>query len=286
MKLHFLYIFFTLIFINPVICSQNLIFYEFDFPPFLITSGEFSEHGILNYFKEAFISEFSDYTLVVRQSNDMKIWSELNKKPNIIISAGLKTVGRLQLGFYSEPYLLLLPNGIIIDKSNYDNIKPYLNEIVEVKLELLITESKLKGGISLEQEYGGIIDETLKKHRYNSNIYPDYYKSFEEKIYTVSNGVLDYVFGYPVEAAYFMKKNPELSSTIMNVPIEGMTGYSLVYMIVSKSDIGQNVIKEINTFIDKTIKQKEFHEKYEYWLDEESKKRYRRYIKEVFNIIY
>lgn len=285
-KLHYLYIFFTLLLTSPGISSQDIIFYEFDFPPFLITSGEFAEHGILNYFKKVFLAEFSDYDLTVHQSNDMKIWSELNKKPNVIISAGLKTSERLQQGIYSIPYLLLLPNGIIIDRSNYDNIKPYLNEIGEVKLEALITESRLKGGISLEQVYGGIIDETLTKHRYNKNIYPDYFKSFEDKIYTVSNRELDYVFGFPVEAEFFMKKHPETGGEIMNLAIEGMTEFSLVYMIVSKSELGQTMIEEINTFINKTIRQKEFHEKYEYWLDEENKIRYRRYIKEVFNIVY
>lgn len=262
-----------------------MIFYEFDFPPFLIPSGEFTEHGILNYFRDSFIEEFDDYTLIVKRSNDMKIWSELNKKPNVIISAGLRTSERLKIGIYSTPYLLLLPNGIIIEESNYNSFKPYLNEVGEVKLESLITESNLKGGISLEQVYGGIIDEILKKHRYNPNIYPDYFKSFEEKIYSVSDKVLDYVFGYPVEAEFFMKIHPD-SSKIINLPIEGMTKYSLVHVVVSKSDIGQKIIGEVDNFIDKTIRKKEFHEKYEYWLDEENKIRYRRYIKEVFGILY
>lgn len=284
-KLHYLYIFFTLLFISPVIYSQDMVFYEFDFPPFLISSGEFTEYGILNYFKDSFIEEFGEYTLIIKRSNDMKIWSELNKKPNVIISAGLRTSERLQVGIYSKPYLLLLPNGIIIEESNYNSIKPYLNEIGEVKLESLITESNLKGGISLEQVYGGIIDEILKKHRYNPNIYPDYFKSFEEKIYTVSNNELDYVFGFPVEAKFFMKKHPE-AGKIINLPIEGMTDYSLVYMVVSKSDIGKKIISEIDNFIDKTIREREFHEKYEYWLDKENKNRYRRYIREVFGITY
>lgn len=285
-KLRNLYILITILFLQSFIYGQELIFYEFDFPPFLISEGEFKGKGALNFLKDSFIEEFKDYDIKTFISNDRKVLSEMNKKPNIIFSAGLKTLDRQEIGLFSIPYLLLLPNGIIIDKSNYEKISPYLNEIGEVKLEYLITESNLKGGISLERAYGGIIDEIIKKYKNSENLVPDYYEDFEKKIFEMKNKDLDFVFGYPVEAEYFMKNAPNESQNIITLAIEGMPKYLLVYVIISKGAFGENMIKEINIFLEKIIKEKEFHERYEYWLDEENKKRYRSYIKQVFNYSY
>ncbi|MGL1891806.1 MAG: transporter substrate-binding domain-containing protein [Spirochaetaceae bacterium] len=285
-KLRFLYLFITILFIIPISYGEEVIFYEFNTPPFQISEGEFKGKGVLNYFKDSFIKEFKDYDIKTYVSYDIKVLSEMKKKPNIIFSAGLKIPERKEIGLYSIPYLLLLPNGIIIDKNDYDKFSPYLNEVGEVKLEYLITESRLKGGVSLERTYGGIIDEILIKHQHNKFIIPEYYESLEKKIQKIENNELDFVFGYPVEAEFFMKNDPQSKKDIITLAVEGMPEYLLVYLLISKGDFGEKMITEINIFLEKIVKQKEYHEKYEYWLDEENKKRYRTYIKQVFNYSY
>ncbi len=285
-KIRYLYIIISLLFVVFFTYGQVIEFYEFDFPPYRIIEGDFKGKGVLGYLKDNFIKEFSDYQVNTHVSNNKRVLSEMKKKPNILFSTGLKTIEREEIGIFSIPYLMLLPNGIIIDKDSYHRFLPYLNDIGEVQFERLLTDSFLKGGIYLERAYGGIIDEYLKKHKNSPNLVLDYYDSFGRNFLKVKNGTLDYVIGYPVEAGYFMKGEEVLSENIISLPVEGMPEYLLAYVIFSKGDFGEKVIKEIDIFLEDIIRQKEFHEKYEFWLDEETIKRYRTYIKDVFDYSY
>lgn len=283
-KYKYSYLAFLLLFYSQLLFSQEIIFYEFNTPPFQISQGEFKGQGVLNYFKDSFIQEFKEYEIKTYVSYDIKVLSEMNKKPNIIFSAGLNIPARKEIGIYSIPYLLLLPNGIIIDKKDNDKFIPYLNEIGEIKLEYLITESNLKGGISLYRTYGGVIDEILNKYKNNDNIIPDHYESFNIKIDKIIDNELDYAFGYPVETEYYKKNTLHNSEDIITLAVEGMPKYVLVYLLISKGEFGEKLIKDIDLFLEKIIKQPQFHNKYEYWLDEENKLKYRNYIKQVFGI--
>lgn len=283
---HLLCFLIPFLFLNLLTFADEIDFYEFDFPPYRIAEGEFIDKGVLDYVRDNFIEEFSDYQINMYVSNNERALSDMEKKPNVLFSAGLRTREREQVGIFSVPYLLLLPNGIIMNKANYDKILPYLNEIGEVQLERLITDSDLKGGLSLSRVYGGIIDETLNKHRYSENIGLGLDATFEKNFKKVKDGTLDYVLGYPIEAGYFTRKDKGLPEDFVSLNIEGMPEVIMLYSIFSKGDLGEEIMPKLNVFLENIIKQKEFHDNYEYWLDEESIKRYRTYVEEVFGITY
>lgn len=94
-------------------------------------------------------------------------------------------------------------------------------------------------------------------------------------------GRLDYIIGYPIEGQ-FLNKALGGKSTIESFPIEGMPDYFLGYIGCPKNEWGKEVITKINAVLQSHRNTPEYHAAYEFWLDENSIKRYREFVKEVY----
>jgi len=201
---------------------------------------------------------------------------------DIIYIALLKSPDREGYVEYSIPTHVTLPNGVIVRKERLKQIEPYLNDDGQFLLEKAVTQSNLKCGVIKGRVYGEAIDNVLRKHKRNPNIFIGVRTNMDKQILPMLKANrLDYIIGYPPEAQYYTKAKDN-GLEMVSLPVKGMPRYQIGYVAAPKTQWGRDILKKINPLIRKYRTTREFQSAYEFWLDEKSITRYRKYTKEVF----
>jgi uncharacterized protein (TIGR02285 family) len=264
------------------LAEEEIKWLRSDFPPFSIPSGPYVDKGPCDLATALLIDKLDDYKNIVMLSNYKRTLSALKQQKKVGSAVLLKTPEREKFIEFSIPYIVLLPNGIVLLKSQVGKFKPYINKKGYISLEKTITESNLKAGISSGRKYSGIIDKVLKEYKNNENIYVNHkIPIIKPLLILMLKGRLDYILCYPNEARYYAKQLGE-NEKIVWLPLEGMPKHTLCYVGFPKNEWGKNIINKINPILMKHRNTPEFHNSYESWLDEVSKKRYREYAREFY----
>ncbi len=285
-KLVLLLIGFSLLYIIPfnVYAKEEILWIHADFPPFSIPIGPYINQGVCDQISQLIIDNLDEYKHTKTVSNYKRLLYEIKMQKNVGSAALLKTPERERYIEYSIPSLLLLPNGIAIHKSNLDKIKSYINNDGYFNFEKAISENRLKVGISVDRRYSGIIDETLKKYNRQGNIVIKYKSALIKNLfYLMLKGKVDFIPCYPIEAQYHATQFSS-ENEILFFPVDGMPEYTLNYVGFPKNEWGKNIISKVNVILGKYRQTSEFHKFYESWLDEASKKRYRKYVNEFYKL--
>ncbi len=253
-----------------------------DFPPIFIDNGPLKGKGFVDYTVQLLISELDDFDHDFLQVNAKRTLIMLKTKKKVCYPALLKTSDREEFIEFSTPSNVMIPNCAIVPESKLYKFKPYLNKSGEFLFEEAIAKSNLKVGVSAGRSYGGPIDNILSKYQNNENILENYDMQLADILFTLMNsGKIDYVLGWPTEGQYYQRHSREKISLVC-LPIKGMPEYILGYLGLPKNDWGRMVVSRINAILDKNTKLPEYHSAYEFWLDDISLQRYRKFAKEVY----
>ncbi|MCP3926001.1 MAG: TIGR02285 family protein [Desulfobacterales bacterium] len=260
--------------------KKELIWLKGELPPYVILSGPFKKMGNIDYIQNLVEQSLREYKHISMVANTKRIFFELKKRDMVAFASALKTKEREKNVIYSIPYLLVLPNAILIKKSKLKFFKPYINKGV-FSLEKTVKESDFKLGIEAGRAYGSPVDKILMKYKGNKNI-KVYYDNISRKFAkNLLKNNIDYTIGYSCEMTYFLKKLKK-KENVISVPIKGMHEYLLVYFVFPKTKWGKKVVIKVNTILRKHRNTELFHKSYEYWLDNMGKKIYRKYVKEFY----
>ncbi|WP_147821959.1 TIGR02285 family protein [Salidesulfovibrio onnuriiensis] len=275
-----LYALFFLIHSLPAAAQDTITWIYSDFPPVHITSGPLKGQGYGDYITTLLINNMPEFHHERLSCNPLRAKELMLQKSKVANPALLKRPDREKFIEFSIPAYVVIPNTALIFKRHLEKLTPYLNKEGQLQLARAITESNLKLGINVERAYGGIIDETLAKYKTHRNIHTNF-TMLGSQLALMEKERIDYAIGYPMEAQYLNKKYKNRDA-IVCIPIEGMPDYYLGYVGCPKNEWGKNVIGKINEVLLKYRNTPEYKEGYESWLDENSIKRLREYIKEAY----
>ena len=251
------------------------------FPPVFIDDGPEANKGYGDFLVNLLIDNLDGYNHLFLKSNVARSLMLLKTQEKVCNPAILKRPDRESYIEFSIPAYVLIPNGVIIQKKQLNKFRPYMNNEGLFLLEKAITQSDLKLGISIERAYGGIIDKILMENKNHKNFYINYNKEEDHLYKLLQAGRIEYTIAYPMEAQYFSKKIENGENTV-SLQVEGMPGYYFGYVGAPKNKWGKEIIKKIDAIIEKNRNTTEYHAAYEYWLDENSIKRYRKYVKAIY----
>ncbi|MCP4160959.1 MAG: TIGR02285 family protein [Deltaproteobacteria bacterium] len=270
-----------LIFVSRSLAQKkDMIWLNADLPPYVILNNPYKGQGSIDYMQKLVKDSLIEYKHISMVANSKRVFHELKRRDMIAYASALKTKEREYNVIFSIPYILGFPNAILIQKTKLKYFKTYINNGVFL-LDKAIKEKDYKLGISVGRVYGGVIDKILSKYKGNKNIKVYYDNISRKHINELLVGNIDYVIGYPSEMTYFLKKLKKKESVIA-IPIKGMPPHLLGYFAFSKTKWGEKIVMKTNIILKKHRNTKVFHDSNEYWLDERSKKLYRKYIKEFY----
>ena len=269
--------------LNPVVshAKETISWLWRPFPPVFIDDGPDANKGYGDFVVNLLISNLDEYNHNFLKSNVARSLMLFKNQKNVCDPAILKRPDREPYIEFSIPAYVLIPNGVVIQNHQLNKFRPYMNDEGLFILEKAITQSDLKLGISTERAYGGIIDEILLENNNHENVYINYYEEDAHLYKMLQAGRIDYTIAYPMEAQYFAKKIKN-GEKLVCLQIEGMPEYYFGYVGAPKNEWGKGIIKKINTILKENRNTTEYHAAYEYWLDENSIKRYRKYVKDVY----
>jgi len=185
-----------------------------------------------------------------------------------------KSSDREEKLYFSQPYLLTFPNGLIIKEKQRHRFERYLDSNKAISIKKLLSDERLIGGIADGRKYQGAIDLELNNHRNKDNIIVRSNTDvFAGLLQMLDKDRIDYLFGFPEELAYHTSLGV-LDNKIQFIPINEMPDFLTSYIVCSKSPWGEKVIVQVNKVLSKYRNQPEFLRFYRFWLDFDSKKRH------------
>lgn len=273
--------------LNPFFSNaeDEILWSYLNLPPIHIEAEPFANKGYADFVLQLLIHNMDGYKHNILNCNMGRTMIMFRNQEKIGHPAILKTSDRENYIEFSIPAYVLIPNGVLMPKNHLNQFKPYMNNEGQFLIEKAITQSDLRAGISFDRAYGGIIDSILIKYKNHKNIVVNYVdKPLTKNLFAMMQlGRIDYLIGYPIEGQYYAKVTSN-SENIIYLPIAGMPEYILGYIGFPKNEWGKTIIKKINTILEKHRNTHEYQDAYEFWLDENSVERYRKYVREVYGI--
>lgn len=270
-----------LIFIFPV-CNaggKEIVWLTADFPPYTIVSGSYKEQGSIDYVHKLVKDELKEYKHIKMVANSKRVFHEIKNRDMVGYPSAIKSKERERYTIFSVPFLLVLPTGVITLKDKLGKFSPFI-EKGEFNLKKAVTQSRLILGRSVGRAYGGSIDKIIKQFPDNRNIKIFYKDLFKSSINGLVVGNVDYIVGYPSEAFYFLNKENRIK--IVNIHVKGMPEFLLGYYAFPKTKWGNKIVKRVNKVLLKHRNTEHVLKAFERWMDDHTKKLYRKKAEEFF----
>ena len=254
-----------------------------DFPPVHIAEGPFTNQGYGDFVLQLLINNLEGYEHKRLKCNIARAQELLKNQAKVGHPAFLKKSDRNSYVAISVPAYVLIPNGVLVLNHQLHKLESFINKEGIFLLEKAITQSNLKVGISAERAYGGVIDRILTKHKGHQNLFINFdEKQFLQKLISMmAAGRIDCIVGYPNEGQYYAKQS-ENNIDITCLPVEGMPDFVLGYIAFPKNEWGKAIIQKINPILKTYRNTQQYHAAYEFWLDDNSIRRYRQYVRDVY----
>jgi uncharacterized protein (TIGR02285 family) len=249
--------------------------YRINFPPSLIykPSESIDNSGYSDRARTFAINNMNNYKhqyLPVSIKRVMTL-AKNSKKKTICFSGINKNAERKKFLTYSKPHLLSLPNQLVVRKNN-NKIKKLINSKGRISLKKFL-DSGLTLSIAKSRAYSPNIDKIIKEYQKDiiTPLSTDISHSYMNQ---VINSRADATIDYPVNINYLSKTNSIKNNDLLTTyPIEEDYKKLKVYFACSKSSShSQNIIRQINTIIDKN--EKLFTTYYTDYLTKEQKNTY------------
>ena len=242
----------TLVFADTVHAqnSENeIIWLRAHFPPASILKGPAAGTGTVDRMQILLERELPTITHIKMDGNYKRILHELKSRKPACATAILKTPEREKFVYYSVPFIVIYPNGLVIEKVMIDKVRKFIDAEGRVDLGKLILQGNLKIGYSSGRAYGQAIDNAVNQHKGSPNLEPLYHTLFLG-ILKMIEGKRDVqgAFGFAREIGYF-KKIGQLKEDFIWLPIAGMPSHLLGHMGCAKTPWGAKMIQQINKIL-------------------------------------
>jgi len=249
-----------------------VVWYVLDFPPAYIFEGPDKGKGGRDILMRLLIEQTPEFTHQITKSNALRMLNAFKDSPNACSASLLKTEDRTKIAYFSIPYSLTLPNGMIIRAGRAVSVAPFLNDVGEVQLEKLLVETTFRIGVTTGRPYGDI-DPVLNRHR-------DRLVEVVSSTHFVSNlrkladqSEYDAILGYSEELAYQVRIGA-VPAEFQFLPIAENWRLVPNHLACSKSQEGSRLIARFNQILACPELQAEEETTYLRWLPDDRLRAY------------
>jgi len=257
-------LFIFLFLINSTLYSKESIkWLIWELNPEFIHHGKQAQQGYADKFLKTFIKKLPEYNHTIIWLNTKRWFKESSKYGSCTPHIWKRF--KLDDQYYSEPYTLTSPHGILIHKKN---VGKFGEEGDILSLENILKDNSL------------MLTVPLVKYKDMGSRYPILYKYFKpyigeknvQEITTNANEInpkmldknrTDYLIAYPTTAQSFARINNEKNNYIF-YSIKEDPYYKKIYVSCDKSSLGKEVIEKINTLFTQELYE-EFLSYHEEW---------------------
>lgn len=231
--------------LTSVYAQDKLTWMVLNWPPWMIINDADQEKGRFNHILSVAKKSLSEYEHITEEMNWARFWHEVEDGRDICYIFGVKTRKRQDLVYYSLPHTFLLPNEIIIKKTD---LKKFGNP-ESISIVTLLKDKRIKGYAEKKRSFTEDIDNILKKIEVGSNL-ERIAEHTESIIRMIITDRIDYTIEYPIVASYYEKKN-KYFGVLTSIPITEMKPFTYVYMNCTKNEWGKKVIERWNEELQK-----------------------------------
>jgi uncharacterized protein (TIGR02285 family) len=264
--------------------DKTITWYKPEFPPLSIVNGPDAGKGYSDQIENYLTQEMDGFDHQVLVSPFKRTLRDMKKGLNACSVTLLKTPARSEFIAFTKPARLLLPNDLVVRKGDLSKFNDFKNESGRISLEKLIQSGAVRIGYSNGRSYTKPIDTLLAKYK-GSNILIERLGNEGPKglLTMLAKGNIDAMFAQPVEAQ-FHGRSIGVAADIVQLPINEIIDYTVGFIGCSKTPWGEAVIKKIDALLVEAVKRDDFRSFYEDFLDEDSKKRYRKIYEGYFKL--
>ncbi|MCE0494710.1 TIGR02285 family protein [Vibrio salinus] len=264
--------------------GKIITWYKSEFPPLSIVNGPDAGKGYSDRIEQFLFKNLKGYDHKILVAPVKRTLRDMEKGVNACAVTLLKTPAREKFVAFTRPARLLLPNSLIIRKSDVEKIKPFIGSDGKVLLEDIIKSHSFRIGYTNGRSYTKPIDNLLNKYQ-TSGVFVDRLGKDSPKglLSMLSKKHIDAILQQPVEAQ-FNARTLNMENSIKVLPIREIKDYTVGYIGCSKTPWGKEVVRKIDALMKDAVKRNDFRSFYETFLDDESKIRYRKVYSKFFRV--
>jgi len=259
--------------------ENEAFWFKADFPPYIIVSGPNNGAGIDDKIADYMIKRLPEYSFSFMYGTYKRVTEQMKALVHGVITPIFKTPERNKYMLFSDvASYLVLPNGLIIKKSEKKKFEPFMLPDGTLDIEALCASGRFVIGFSSGRSYSGILDDIIRKYKDSSILYERTAINQAGIMKMLEAKRVHAVFGFPVEIKFAGLEN-ELES----LHVAKMVPYIPVYFGVPKDEWGQKIIKKLNAIVHDGKVLAEFSGYYEQWLSDEDRQYHKKLTKEYYD---
>lgn len=256
--------------------NEHAMWNEMDFAPHFILEGPYKGQGFGDKVIPILFEALPEYKHSTFTSNTAQSIERAKKFQNICVINFIHTPEREAHFYYSQPYIFVLPNGVIVREEEKARFDKYINEKGEISLEAVLKDKDLRFGVSGKTAYGKGVDPIISKNKGNPNVIERFGKDLTEGLLQMLDlKRIDYMLTYP-DMRGFLTKKYDIKTKLRYIPVAEMPDNYLLeaHIACTRNNWGQKLVAKVDKLIKETDLIDKTAEYYSYWLDENDKKIY------------
>jgi len=218
-----------------------------DTPPFHIGEGPLAGQGVKDrqyQFLSQHLPRFQHRQMIASVARN---WYDLEHSDGICIIGVARTPEREKYTLFSERQLTGYGSRIIVRRDGAAKFKEFLDSHGAVDLSKLARSDALVGGFVAALHYGDSITAFIGDEHRIARL--DKFVTPPQLFNVLNAGRLDYVFGQPVEAAYFSRQHGMKASDLVALQIAGGAQGGGLSVGCSNGLLGRQVIQAIDRLL-------------------------------------
>lgn len=250
---------------------KQITWLEMGFPPFYVPDGKDAGMGIADQVTRVLRERMPGWSHRSEAANPAEISARIRAGEQVCTAAYIRTPQREQYMEFSVPDLLLPPNGITIrreDLARFGGGQP-------ASLATLLDNPALRLGVAQGRAYGDEIDALLQQHKKDRHVY----SRFGEDVYGTLLDLLlrkgvDYIIGYPYEAAFHARQRG-LEDSIVSLVVQENPTLTRAHVACPRTEWGRTTVAAIDRVLREVRPTAEYRGFVERWLGAELRQPYR-----------
>lgn len=240
---------------------------------------EKSPYSPKGYIIEQIKAGLPEYKHKVFTANNKRVMNSLQETTNTCFLAGLHSADREKFT-YMTSYAILPPIIVVMKKKTVATL-PVANN--KISLEYLLKQKSLNYSFTDQRVFGPQVDEVIRKVASSSSMVTADHMLGNNFIRMVGAGRISFTLEHPFFFEQYQKERADLKDLTFVVPTEEKDPLE-IFIMCSKSPLGQKVIQKVDKLIRKLVTTAEYRKNVltsytEFDDDPEFKKQFQEYIR-------
>ncbi|NQY93515.1 MAG: hypothetical protein HRT43_05050, partial [Campylobacteraceae bacterium] len=196
--LFFLSCFIFILSVNAKETNKTIIWDTLNYPPSLITEGPYKNQGFSDMSRELFMFRLKEYEHDIENGSIQKAMQDIESEQNFCFVGLTRDKFKDEFIQFSIPYIEILPNQLVIRKTDLKRFKSYAGTNNTVNLHRLLQNNGFDFGYVEGRNYTPFIDRLIilneeKNHLFSKDIQDEN----DDIVQMLAREKFDYTIEYP-----------------------------------------------------------------------------------------